>query len=363
MKILHVINSLATGGAEKLLLESIPKYESMGLTIDVVVLNGTEYPFFKNFKQQSKGKLFSLGRSTVYNPLHVFRLIQYLKKYDIVHVHLFPALYWVALAKWIGFSKAKFVYTEHSTHNRRRKSWLMQMTDRFIYSKYDALVCITNEVNNQLQNHLNFPDERFLVIQNGIDLTKIENAQPYEKTQLELAAGSFLLIQVSSFRFPKDQATVIRSLPLLPSHVHLLLVGEGPGEVEAKQLAENCNVEHRVHFLGVRLDVPQLLKTADAVILSSEYEGLSLSSIEGMASGKPFIASDVPGLREMVEGAGILFPYKNEEKLAEIINGLLADAEKRNTIANNCQQKARQFDSGSMVGSHVKLYQQLVENE
>jgi glycosyltransferase involved in cell wall biosynthesis len=62
-----------------------------------------------------------------------------------------------------------------------------------------------------------------------------------------------------------------------------------------------------------------LLKTADIVVLSSHYEGLSLASIEGMASGKPFIASDVPGLHEVVKGADLLFEDKTTNNWQSIL--------------------------------------------
>lgn len=359
MKVLQVINSLATGGAEKLLLESVPKYNSKGIVMDILVLNGTEYPFFNDFQKQHPSQLFSLGKGNPYNPFLIFKLIPYLKKYDCIHVHLFPALYWVAIAKWISFSRTKIVFTEHSTSNRRMGNWLLQKMDAFLYTKYNAVICITKEVETGLKQHLSLPNNRFVVIENGIDLTQIATAQPYGAEELGLPENASVLVQVASFQFPKDQATVIRSLKYLPENVHLLLVGQGPQLEEAKRLAWETNEKNRVHFLGVRMDVPNLLKTADIVILSSQYEGLSLSCLEGMASGKPFIASDVPGLKEMVGDAGILFPLGDEKELAERIGTLLDDKEKYTIVAKRCREKAQQFDNGRMIESHIKLYQSL----
>ena len=359
MRVLQVINSLATGGAEKLLLDSIPKYSDKGIQMDLLLLNGTAYPFYQQFKAAETGVVFELGTSSVYNPLLIFKIIKYLKGYDVVHVHLFPALYWVALAKWISFSKVTLVFTEHSIHNRRMNSWVLRRLDRFIYSKYSKISCITEEVKVQLQKNLHFAEDRFVVIANGIDLSKINRAQPYLKSDLKLSLpdDSKLLLQVSSFQYPKDQATVIKSLRYMPSTVHLLLVGEGVDLDQSKKLVQDCNLNSRVHFLGVRMDVHHLLKTVDIVVLSSQYEGLSLSCVEGLASGKPFIASDVPGLREVVQDSGLLFPYQDEKKLAAICTALISDTNMTAMIVSRCLLKSAHYAIETMIENYVQLYQ------
>jgi len=132
MKILHVINNLATGGAEKLLLETIPKYPTDVMTMDLLVLNGIEHPFFIDFQKNKSNQLFSLGKNSIYNPILIFKVMKYLKQYDIIHVHLFPSLYWVALAKMLSLSSVKLVYTEHSTNNRRHNSLFFRLYDKII---------------------------------------------------------------------------------------------------------------------------------------------------------------------------------------------------------------------------------------
>src|SRR5690554_5836630 len=107
MKILQIINSLSTGGAEKLIIDSVPLYQKQGLTVDVLLLNNTETQFKSHLKETSKGKIDGLTIGSIYNPFLIFKIIPYLKKYDIIHLHLFPTLYWVVLAKLISFSNVK----------------------------------------------------------------------------------------------------------------------------------------------------------------------------------------------------------------------------------------------------------------
>ena len=92
------------------------------------------------------------------------------------------------------------------------------------------------------------------------------------------------------------------------------------------------------------------------VVMSSHWEGLSLSNIEGMAVGKPFIASDVNGLREVTKGYGILFPHGDDETLADEIKHLAEDRSYYEQIATRCYERAQQFDIEKMVDAYYKLY-------
>lgn len=363
MKILQIINSLATGGAEKLLLETIPIYREKGIAMDLLVLNDSNAPFLAELQKLQCCTIHSLGKQSVYSPIHVFKLMRYLKNYDIVHVHLFPAQYWVVLAKIMSFSKIKLFFTEHNTSNRRLANTLFRIIDRRIYQFYTVIVCITEAIKEILSEHTALPTAKFHVIENGVNLSTINKALAIEKKQIDtsLRSDDPLLIQVAGFREQKDQITLIHAMVLLPPTVKLVLVGDGLLKKECQELVESLKLKERVLFLGLRMDVPQLLKTADIVVLSSKYEGLSLSSIEGMASGKPFVAADVPGLSDIVQGAGILFPVGNSEQLAVEITKLLADQDHYQSVAVACQQRAANYDIHKMVDQHIKLYQSVLE--
>lgn len=363
MKVLQVINSLGTGGAEKLILDTIPLYVKKGLEVDLLLLNGEEFPFLQNLFAQKCCKIFSSGRSAVYNPLHIFRIIPYLKRYDIVHVHLFPSQYWVVLAKLFSFSKTKLIFTEHNTTNRRLENKLFRIIDQYVYTFYDAIVGISAEIKQLLIDHTKLPESKFYIIENGVDLSKIKDAKSLEKKSLvpSFREDDKIIIQVAGFREQKDQKTLIYSVAILPDNYKLILVGVGPVKNDCESLVAELGLQNRVVFLGSRMDVPSLLKTADIIVLSSKYEGLSLSSIEGMASGKPFLASDVPGLTEVVKGAGILFSQGDETQLAKEVMRLATDPIHYKSVAAACQRRAADYDISKMVDEHIKLYQSLTK--
>ena len=359
MKVLQITNSLKIGGAEKLVVDSVPLYQKRGIAMDVVTLDNTKTSFSDLLIKESSGKVIGLTSRSVYNPFLIFKIIPLFKKYDLIHIHLFPTLYWVVLAKIFSFSKTPLIYTEHNTSNRRRNNFIFKFLDKFIYRRLVKIVTIADEVDEEIKKHLEFSDQCFQLIQNGVDVSFFKNSTGYSKSDF-FENEDMILIQVSSFRAQKDQNTLIRSLQFLPENVKLLLVGSGPLLDDSKTLVHELLLTEKVKFLGLRSDVSRLIKTADIVVLSSRHEGLSLSNIEGMSASRPFVASNVPGLREIVQDHGILFEKGNAEDLALIIKSLLEDPMYFNEIADKCYNRAKEFDIDKMISSYAELYEEVL---
>lgn len=281
-----------------------------------------------------------------------------MKDYDIIHSHLSQPQYFVAVANY-GLNKY-LVFTEHNTTNRRMANSAFKLLEKWCYNRYHSVIAISDEIKVILSNYLRISD-KIIVINNGVNIDKFINAVGFPKSEISsnIKKEDRLIIQVSAFRPQKDQDALIQALKYLPSHYKVLLVGDGERRKELEELVKQEKLIERVVFLGQRMDVPTLLKSSDYVVLSSKYEGLSLSSVEGMASGKPFIASDVPGLTEIVRGAGYLFQLGDSKQLAEIILNLDRHIENYQQISNLCQQRAKQFDIKNMINNHIKLYQKL----
>ena len=108
--------------------------------------------------------------------------------------------------------------------------------------------------------------------------------------------------------------------------------------------------------MGIRNDIPQLLKASDIVVMSSHWEGFGLAAVEGMAAGKPVLASDVDGLAQVVEGAGILFPQGDAETLAGMIQNLMKDHLYYQQVAERCLQRASDYDIQRTVNGYEEIY-------
>lgn len=118
---------------------------------------------------------------------------------------------------------------------------------------------------------------------------------------------------VARFAPSKDQATIIRALLLLDKDVRVRFVGDGETRPECERLAKELGVEDRVDFMGMQSKIPQLIAESYIGIQSSNWEGFGLTAVEMMACGKPVIATNVDGLKQVVEGTGLLFPVGDEK--------------------------------------------------
>lgn len=353
MKVLHIITSLHTGGAEKLIVDLAPRLCNLGHSIDVVLFDGSDTPF-KQQLSASGIKIIELNKGgSVYNPLHIFRLIPIIRQYDIVHTHNTAPQLFTAIASL--FSKATLLTTEHNTTNRRRDWWWYKPIDRFMYNQYKEVICISDQAEENLRNYIGKCRANITTIYNGVDVQKYATAHPSNDLNM-IAPNCKKIIMVAGFRYQKDQDTLIRATALLPKNFHTFLVGDGERREVCENLAISEGVADRVHFMGIRMDVPKLLKAADYVVMSSHWEGLSLASIEGMSVGKPFLASDVDGLREMTINAGILFRHQNAAQLAEKIMMLDESPSKYQQIAQQCFDKAKLFDISIMAEKYYNVY-------
>lgn len=356
MKILHVITSLRTGGAEKLMVDLLPRLKARGHDVELLLFDGTETPFRQEI--EAKGiKVFDLGiGGSVYSPIRLIKLTSIIKKYDIIHTHNTAPQLFVAIVSF--FNKSKIVTTEHGGSNRRRAIKGFKIIDKWMYHRYDNIICIAEKTKENLLDYLGVALPGVVTINNGVDIAKYANAQLTDELE-RIAPGSRKIVMVAGFRWEKDQDTLIKAIAKLPEKFNLFLVGDGVRRPELEALVKAEKLVDRVHFLGLRTDVPRLLHAADYVVMSSHFEGLSLSSVEGMSVGKPFLASDVDGLREVVSGAGILFAHKDAEALADEIRALEESPEKYKAVAKACGERANRFGISKMVEGYSEIYHSL----
>lgn len=356
MKILHVITSLRTGGAEKLMVDLLPRLKAKEFDVDLLLFDGTDTPFRRDV--EAKGiKVYDLGiGGSVYSPLRLLKLIPYLRKYDVVHTHNTAPQLFAAIGSAI--SKVMLFTTEHNTSNRRRSwKWYVPI-DRWMYNRYNKVICISQKAEENLREFIGTSKADICTVNNGVDVGHYASAFPSAELEI-IAPGSRKIIMVAGFRWEKDQETLIKSLKVLPPKFHLYLVGDGVRRSELEFIVREENLAERVHFMGLRTDVPQLLHAADYIVMSSHFEGLSLSSVEGMSVGKPFLASDVDGLREVVKGAGILFPHGDSNALAIEIMTLENSSEKYRSVADACHSRAEKFDISTMTERYAELYKSI----
>lgn len=352
MRILQVITSLRTGGAEKLMVDLIPRLKDMGHQADLCVFDGVKTAFYQDLESAGV-KIYSLREGgSVYDVRNIYALMRIMKHYDIVHTHNTAPQLFATIANIFG--SQILVTTEHNTTNRRRDKWYLKWGDQWMYRQYKKIICISDQARENLVNYIG-DDHKIVTVYNGIDIARFANADPLVVTNDDRKK----ITMVSAFRPQKDHKSLIKAFCLLPDNYWLQLVGDGELRKETELYAKQFLCSDRIEFLGNRTDVPQIMKTSAVIVLSSHYEGFGLVIVEGMAAGKPCIASDVDGLHEIVNGYGILVPHEDANALASAIKQVCENNEYARKVAEQCQIRARQFDISQMAEKYNQVYLQI----
>lgn len=369
MKVLHVITSLEIGGAERLMVDLLPRLRGNDNNdIEILLFNGKDTPFKDTLKMRGI-KVYELSKSkdykkihrywSAYNPTHILRLKKFLHKYDIIHTHNTACQFYVPTAVTIFKSSVKLITTEHSINNRRRSLVWFKHFDQWMYDKYNKIICISDQAKKSLISYVQRKTINSLItIYNGVDVDRfVRPVADISKKQ------NYTISMIAAFRKEKDHETLLMAISRLPMNYRLQLAGRDyDGRVAGlKKICREYGIEDRVVFLGSRSDVPELLEKSDVVVLSSHWEAFGLAAVEAMASGRPLVASDVGGLRDVVGGAGVLFPHGDDKALAEKIQYLCEHPDEYREVAESCQEKAKQYDISVMAEKYLELYKKVYE--
>lgn len=363
MKILHISQGLVNvSGVDNLIFDLCIEAQKKGHTVEVLALTSA-YLDKKSDFEDSGIKVHISPYRRIRDPRHIITLLKIMSDFDIVHVHLFPnQLYSVIAKEILSIFKKKviIVTTEHNTDNNRRGKFIWKCLDRWMYSRYSYIFTISPATDDALKEYLNHKCKT-TIIQNGINLKKFENTSNSLGQHIDVVQDRIYLAMVAKLLYPKDQATVIRSLPYVDNRVQAVFVGDGPDLEKLKNLANEINVSDRIYFLGSCDDIPNILNGVDIGVLSSVYEGFGLAAVEYMASGLPTIATNVAGLREVVGRDDIMFNVGDFKRLATIINRIIKDPIYYNELVRYVKERSLMFSSTKMSDEYLKIYSALID--
>ena len=288
------------------------------------------------------------------------------RRIDLLHAHQYTAYFYGCSAALLA-GRGRVVFSEHGRHYPDVRKTRRVLLNRLLLARTAAVTAVSEAVRDSLVKYEGIPRQRIRILLNGIDPAPFQNpARPELRKQLKLDPAVFLLGMVARLGPEKDHCSLLKALRLLIERgkkVHLLIVGDGPKRQELWELARRLGVVEQVSFTGNRRDIPQLLSALDLVVLSSFYEGTSITLLEAMAAGKAVLASRVGGNPQVVrEGeSGLLFEQGNVEELAQKII-LLSENE---TLRKRMGRQGRrlleeQFCSRRMVANYEELYRQVL---
>jgi glycosyltransferase involved in cell wall biosynthesis len=356
------------GGAERLLVDLVPRLRVKGIDASVVALQDVPAePFLAERLRNGAGNLpgsplhVPSKAMHLHSPMQVLHLRRALRGADLIHTHLFQAQLWTAVAvrSLPRQERPILITTEHNTNNRRRGRAMLRAVDAAMYSLYACIIAVSEGTAQSIKKWLPATGNRLLTIPNGVDVSAITGQAAADRQKLFGVGPEVTLIACTGrFEPQKDQATLIRALHLVP-HVHAVFLGDGPMRPEAERLAASLGVADRAHFLGIRADVAAVLKACDLYCQPSRWEGFGIAVVEALAAGLPTLVSDVPGVTEIVGDVGSSFKPQDPAALAAALTALLDDRTELAALARRAPQRAQQYDTERCVEAHVALYEQL----
>lgn len=352
--ILHVINSLRTGGAERFVLEVVSEMKKHGCDVDVMVFERKDTMFSRELASRGIRVRHTFAAS-YWSPLNLitFLCVMLGRRYDVVHTHLTYAQFWVALVSLCNLTHKKLYTTEHSTWNNRRGRWIWRFIDRFIYSRYRRVFCISDATRLSLLRWIGHKNAGKCVVEpNGVVIEQFQRAKAADRSELGFNSGDVIVMMIGRMDRAKDQPTLIRAVESLPSRYKCVLVGDGDTMDSVRRMVTDSS---RVVFLGMRSDIASLLKVCDVYVQSSHWEGMPTSILEAMAAGRPVFGSCVPGVKELLP-AEQLFPQGDGLALADMIHSLTI--QHYNAIVVKQRDIVQQYSISRIVDDLLNEYAQ-----
>lgn len=353
MKVLFIINSLSIGGAEKMVTSlsvSLKRY----VTIDILVLFPEINEFWQKYLLEQKIRILKISRSCK-NPLFIYDVYNIVKqgKYDVVHTHLTYAQFCGALISYLSCHHTRYVTTEHSNFNNRRRYLFFKYLDRWMYGCYDKVLSISPTVQMNLCNWLgNNSSAKYSIFPNGVDVEMFRLSKSISRNEIGYNSNDIILMMVGRLADAKDPITIMKALQKLPLNYKLILIGDGPLKTEFINKAKSLEVYNRVNFCGNRNDVNKWLKIADIYIQSSHWEGMPTALLEAMASGTLCLASKVPGNVDVLKDE-MLF---NHEDPDDLIRKIYSVNESWHDIQKDIIDK---YDINVLAKQLIDLYKRL----
>lgn len=362
MRILHTESSLGWGGQENRTINELIGMRERGHELAVVsrpgarILERAAELGFPNYAIDMRGAIDFPA---------IFKLRALIRRFqaDIVNTHSGRDTQLAGLAaRSIPRRRPRIVRTRHLA---------LPITSKFSYSVLpDHVVTVSQYVGRYLAE-AGVPADKITAVPTGVDFARYDRAavQGSLREELGLAPDALLVGTVAILRIKKGYAEVLDAArPVLERFpdTHFVFAGDGPqfGKLQARIADEGLG--DRVHMLGLRRDVTNVLASLDVFVLPTHQEALGTAFIEAGAMGVPAVASNVDGVPEVIQDGktGLLIPAGDGKAVADALCVLLGDAAYRRSMGEYAAEFVRRkFSRQAMAQGMEALYLSLLEGQ
>jgi len=362
LKVLYLITELDVGGAERNLCRLARGVLRSGHGVHVAALDGRG-PLARHLSDEGidvtdLGLRGKRGCSFFANLVRLLRSVQP----DVLHTFLFHANLVGRLAA--VFSRPPAVISAVRVAEKRRLSHLAG--DWITQWLCDMEIAVSKSVEHFTRTRAFLPQRKLCTIPNSTDLLEATLDANALQREFPETAGGKVLMHVGRLDPQKGVDILLKAFALLLKRspgTWLLLVGEGPQKEHLASLAARLGVARRVVFAGRRDNVGDLMSGATAVVLASRWEGMPNVLIEAAAVGKPVVATDVEGVREVVlDGrTGFVTKKGSIREFADACHKLLSDEALAVHMGAHARERAEElFSVDAMTRSTIRLYEKVL---
>lgn len=377
-KILYILDTFETGGAEKSLLDIAVQNKAVE-SVFVTLYKGNQ---LAEAAQQAGIKVISLNRPEKYA---FGKIVQQLKpiiqseKPDLIHATLFRAdIVSRKVKRYFKIPLVSSLVNNSYIDERYQKLSLLGKLKLYYIQRYDALTAkkvdyfISNSQTIKESNAkaLGLPLEKIKVIFRGRDLSKFLSLSQEQllqtKHELNIQENQVTLLNVSRLLDRKGQLDLLQAMKnIVTSHpnVKLYIAGEGFYRSVLENYIQENNLQLHVELLGNRNDVPYLLQLADVFVFPTHYEGLPGALIEAMMSEKTIVCSDISENQECVSPQEAVFFKKGDvSNLAVILNEVISRPDQFSTLGKAARIAAMEkFSLAKVVDQYNTLYASIIQ--
>lgn len=291
---------------------------------------------------------------------------------ELIHAHQYTPYFYAALAKLILGGAFRLILTEHGRNFPDTVSHKRRLTNRWLLGPFaDAITGVCQFSVDGLAQQDGFSRKKMTIINNGITLDRYTPADDRGaiRARLKLDPARRYIGNIARFHLVKDQAMLLHAfagVAAARADVDLLLVGDGSLRGTLTELVRSLGLDSRVHFLGVRSDVPDILRALDVFALTSLSEAASLTLLEAMATGVPVVVTAVGGNPELVRHGidGLHVPRGDAGATALALLRILGDPGAASVMGSSARQRVvEHYQLDATIAAYIHLYRKLSRSQ
>jgi glycosyltransferase involved in cell wall biosynthesis len=368
-RVLQLIDGLNIGGAEMALLDLAEGLRAHGYRVHIGY--SSPGPLEKDFRERNF-EITRLPRLARVDPLlfnNIYRLIRRFRP-QIVHTHLFKSDFHGRIAARLA-GVPIVVSTLHSTDRWARKFPFGRLYGRTARSA-DRLIAVSDDLSRFHQQHSHIPAKKFVIIENGVALKKYAFSQPTRnrlRQFFHIGTEEILFGIIGRLTPPKDHETFLQAAALIQKEIpqaRFLIVGDGALRPKLTQRAAELGLQKTLQFSGFRSDIPEILSALDVLVFSSQWEGLPLTLLEGMAAARPIVATAVGGIPAVTDNGktAVLVPPRNPAGLARACIELATDSKRRLALGQiGLKRVQEKYSLQVSIERTLSLYETLLQEK